>query len=318
MPKTNKIKELEEAENAFNSEEIINEDNQEVKIEESSDTKPNVLEGYRFIPNYELPQQGIFFPESWNFAYRCPKSEEVANFSTIADNDQPGMLQAVEDLIRKCVVIYDESKKKQISTGEILDGHRQFWLLKLREFYLLNNPIKYSAICSFCHESMDISLEAKRLKYKEFNEKLLSLYDGRKFSFPFGEESIEFLIPTLNTSSRIFKYLMKTYKENASDRDQKDEKIVYDKKFLLMAPYLYETGSETVQQIINKYNRIKKDDSLLSEYLEIINSLKLDNYDYIDNICEHCKSEEEASVRFPGGWKQLFTGKGNTSKYFSN
>jgi hypothetical protein len=315
---SDKLKDLEQAENALKSKEIIKEDNNEPQIQESSHNEPNILDGFKPVQNYELPQEGIFYPESWAFAYRCPKSEEVANFSTIADNDQPGMLQAVEDLIRKCVVIYDTRTKKQISTGEILDGHRQFWLLKLREYYLLNNPIKYSSICTFCHESMDISLEGKKLKYKKFNDDLLNLYDGRKFSFPFEEESIDFLIPTLNTSSRIFKYLMKTYKENTSDRDQKDEKIVYDKKFLLLAPYLYETGTETVQQLINKYNKIKKNDNLLSEYIEIINNLKLDNYDYIDNVCEHCGSEEEAPLRFPGGWKQLFIGKGNTSKYFNN
>lgn len=315
---SDKLKELEQAEKAANSQEIMNEDNNVAQIQQASNNEPNILDGFRPIQNYELPQEGIFYPESWAFAYRCPLSEEVANFSTIADNDQPGMLQAVEDLIRKCVVIYDTAKKKQISTGEILDGHRQFWLIKLREFYLINNPIKYSSICTFCHESMDITLTAQKLKYKSFGTELLNLYDGRKFSFPFESESIDFLVPTLNTSSRIFKYLMKTYKENTSDRDQKDEKIVYDKKFLLLAPYLYETGTETVMQLVSKYNRIKKNDALLSEYIEIINNLKLDNYDYIDNVCEHCESEEEAPLRFPGGWKQLFTGKGSTSKYFGN
>ncbi len=329
MAKKNNIDELKNQEASItktdinpNSKAAI--DNKKEKNPIIKDRTANILDGYKPIMNEELPQQGKFYPESWNFAYRCPESLEVANFSTIQDNDQTGMIQAVEDLIRKCVIVYDSDKDKLVSTGEILDGHRQFFLLKIREFYLIKNKIEYTAMCSFCHEAMNINLVATKLLYKDFSQELYNVFDGRNFLFPVennseGEERepINFRVPTLNTSSKILKYMMKTYKDNSSDRDNKEEKIIYDKKFLLLAPYLFVDGNENVKGIIEKYKRLKKDSLLLQEYIEIINKLKLDQYDYIENKCEHCESVEEAPVRFPGGWKNLFIGKTKISELFN-
>jgi hypothetical protein len=321
MAKKNNLDALQDLENQNANNDDVSTDNKQTSVkketEKIKDNSPNTLDGYRILENYQLPQNGMFYPEYWKFAYRSPEANEIANFSTIQDTDQTGMIQAVEDLIRKCVVIWDTQKDRQISTGEILDGHRQFFLLLIREYYLPGTPIEYSAICSFCHEAMEIDLKAKNLKYEEFSKEILKIYDGRKFSFVTDSGTIEFLAPTLNNSTKILKYLMRTYKDNTSDKNIQEEKIVYDKKFLLIAPYLFETGDETIKQIIQKYKQISKDSSLMQEYIEIINKLKLDNFSEIDNVCEHCGSEEEAPVRFPGGWKNLFIRKTTISKYFN-
>ena len=97
----------------------------------SNDEKPNLLDGYIPLDRNDLPNYGDLYPSSWNFAYRCPVAKEVANFSTISEDDQPGILIAVEDLIKKCVVIFDTESEKQISSGEINDVHRLYFLLNL-------------------------------------------------------------------------------------------------------------------------------------------------------------------------------------------
>lgn len=303
--------------------EVNNENNYEELADEQSN-KPNMLDDYRTIERDEIPQGSELYPESWQFAYRCPTTQEVAIFSTLNENDQPAIMSAVEDLIRKCVVIFDADRNRQVSAGQINDCHRTFFLLKIRDFYLPASPIEYSSICTYCKEPIAIQLTADKLQYPELNQKLLNAFDGRKFNLIFneGEEDeieINFLIPTIDITGRIFKYIVKVYRENnTKDKENKEDKIVFDKKFLLIAPYLYEKGTETVKEIIQKYKRILSNDELFKFYLEIASKAKFDNLDYIITICqsEGCGSEEETQLRFPGGWKNMFINKKSASGYF--
>ncbi len=279
----------------------------------------NIIDGYKILERCDIPQEGILYPENWNFAYRCPTAKEVAAFSTIAENDQPAIVTAIEDLIRKCFVIFDSENNNQISSGQINDAHRTFFLLLLREFYLPGSPINYDVICSMHKEQINIELNSSKLKYSELTENLLSAFNGRKFSLsmPGLEDKIEFLIPTIEITSRIFKYIVNTYRNNQNDRENKEDKIVYDKQFLLLAPYLYERGNETVKELIQKFKKIQSDDNKFKAYMEIAVKLKLDNLDYIETVCPVCGSLEETPIRFPGGWKNMFISKKDTTGYFN-
>lgn len=286
-------------------------------ITTESSNKPNVLDGFIVMERSDLPQEGILYPESWNFAYRPPKAKEVANFSTINEQDQPAIINAIEDLIRKCYVIYDTEKDQQVSPGNINDAHRTFFLLKLREVYLPGSPIEYRSMCSLCKESYNAQLTASSLYYDELSEKLVDAFDGRTFVLDMGlEEPVSFLIPTIDISSKIFKHIVKVYRSNQNDREKKEDKIVYDKQFLLIAPYLFEKGTESIKDIVNKYRQIRKDEELFKKYLDISTKLKLDNDDHINCTCTECGSQEETQIRFPGGWKNMFISKTDSSGYF--
>lgn len=290
----------------------------EVLSSKKKEQQPNVLDGYIKLDKSSIPHEGMLYPEAWEFAYRCPTSKEVANFSTINEQDQPAIIVAIEDLIRKCVVIYDTEQDKQINTGEINDGHRTFFLLLLRDYYLPNTPVQYKNLCQTCHETYDSQLLAKKLQYVALKEKLINAFDGRCFNLDMGlDNPIKFRIPTLETSGRIFKYIVKTYRSSQnSDTEKKEDVIVYDKQFLLVAPYLFETGIETIREITYKYKAIQKNDELFKAYLDIINKLKLDNEETFTDICPSCGSEEETLIKFPGGWKKLFISKTDTTGYF--
>jgi len=293
--------------------------NTDDSVLERNDLRPNMLDGYKILQREELPQKGVLYPESWQFAYRCPIAKEVANFSTLNENDQPAIIAAVEDLIRKCVVIYDVEKDRQVSSGQVNDAHRTFFLLLLREFYLPGSPITYPSVCTLCKEPLSIHLTSDKLKYSELSEKILKDFDGRNFSLsmPDIEEPIRFYIPTIEITSRIFKYIVKVYRDDQNDRETKEDKIVYDKQFLLIAPYLYVKGNETVKEIIQKFKGIQKDEKLFKAYLNIAVKLKTDNLDYIEEICGSCGSTEEALLRFPGGWKGMFINKTDNTGYFN-
>lgn len=283
-------------------------------IKYSEENRPNKIDGNFIIEREQLPHHGLYYPESWNFAYRCPKSEEVAIFSTFDPRDQVGIMVAVADLIRKCVVIYDDENDMTIPTGEICDAHQPFFMLKIREAYLSNNPILIDVICQNDLENFQAPFTADKFKYKIPNEKLLSIYDGRVFHFKFNNisEPIAIRIPTLSTSSKIYKYLTKVYRsaQSTSSKDkalEKYNKIFYDKLFLLFAPYLFVTGSETISDIVNKFKELKKPENelIFKCYLEIINSFKLDNYPTFDVECPKCGGLDEAEIRFPE-WRYMF------------
>lgn len=305
-----KLKALEELENSKSnekSEETTNTNNREFLGEYKL---PSSIDGYRYIPNEELPFGGKLYVESWRFAYRCPTSLEVANFSTISEEDHQAIIASVEDLIKKCYIIVDSETNKQISTSEINDGERLFFFLKLREYYLFDKPITYIAMNQTYQEPVTVSLVASLLAFPELNEKLLACFDGRMFTIPVEdiEEPIKFLIPTLETSSRIFRYVIKSYKDVQKEDSKIKNTDAFDKQFLLVAPYLYEIGTENIESLKNKFKTIRKNDKLLSAYITIINKLKLNNFDKI--VYTYKESEEEALIKFPGGWKQMFIDKG--------
>ena len=292
--------------------------NPNIVTAEQTSNRPNMTDGWNVIDRDTMPQGGVLYPESWQFAYRCPTAKEVANFSTINEQDQPGIIVAVEDLIRKCVIIYDQESGKQISTGELCDAHRMFFLLLIRDFYLPGKKISYSGFCQTCHEQFTAELDAYKLIYPSINDKLLSAYDGRTFTLDMGlDKPIIFRVPTLETTGRIFKYITKIYRNTAQGGDEKkNDNIVFDKQFLLVAPFLYVTGKETVRDLTLKYKTIQRNDELFKAYLEIVNRLKLDNEEYFDEICPSCGSEEETQIKFPGGWKKLFMSTKDTTGYF--
>lgn len=277
---------------------------------------PNILDGYRKIDRAQIPQEELY-PQSWEFAHRCPTSLEVANFSTIDENDQIAIIGAVEDLIRKCVIIYDTEKEQQVSAGQIIDGHRTFFLLLLREFFLPGKTIDYNTMCVDCKSPMKVSLVAASLRYKPLTKKFLECYDGRKAIITLNNQTIEFLVSTLEISSRIFRYVTKKYKEaSKGDKNNNDSKEIFDKKFLLLAPYLFVTGHETMESIKAKFNEIQKNGDLLDAYVKVANEFKTDNYDTITFVHKDCGSEEEAQIKFPGGWKRMFTDENDIAELF--
>lgn len=323
MSKEKNLDALKEAKKQAGQEDNQNNSDEVDFSEVTLKNKPNLLDGYKIIEREDMPQEGVLYPQSWKFAYRCPTSVEVANFSTVHEQDKPGIINAIEDLIRKCFIIYDVDKDIQINAGQIIDGHRTFCLLLLRDYYLPGNPITYQGICETDRQPFDIFLTADKLKYSPLSEKLIEAYDGRIFILTYEdiEEPIIFLIPTIDITSKIFKYIIKSYKDtknenNLTEAQKKENLIAYDKNFLLIAPYLFEKGTESIKDIINKYNRVKKDEILFKHYLEIASKFKVDNLDSIEAKCDRCGEESSQEIRFQGGFKNIFISTKDTAGYF--
>lgn len=321
----NDLKALQDLENANkqNNEEPKVKDIGSVEIEKKETVvtqekidEPNILDGYKKINREDLPHSGELYPDNWEFAYRCPTSKEVANFSTLSDNDQPGIMVAIEELIKKCVIIFDTETETKISSGEINDGHRVFFILLLREFYLPGDTVISKTICETCHETWDSGLKSSVIEFAEISDALLNSFNGRNFELEIFGENINFYIPTLSTTGKIFRYIIKTYRNANTGQNKKQDAIVYDKQFLLLSPYLFKTGRETIKDIIHRYKTIQKNENLFKAYLEVANKFRTDNEETYEDICPKCESEGVVQIRFQQGWKKLFITTTDSTGYF--
>lgn len=277
----------------------------------------NIIDGYRTLERHEMPFGGVFYPSSWEFAYRCPTTKEVANFSTIADGDNSKIITTITDLIKKCFIIVDRTKQQEVPSAQINDGERLFFFLKLREFYMYDKPIEYITMSQNFDEPVTVKFVADSLQFKTPSNKLLECFDGRTFSIPVPNlsEPIKFLIPTLETGSRIFRYVLKSYTEAQKDTsDNMKNSEAFNKDFLFLAPYLYVTGEENIESLKLKYKQIEKNDDQFKAYIQIINSLNITNAEQIKYMYK--ESEEEALMKFPGGWKHIFIDKNAFSGLF--
>ena len=279
---------------------------------------PSMIDGFQILKRDEMPHNGVFYPNSWEFAYRCPTAKEIANFSTIRDDDQPAMVNAIEELIKKCFVIIDSESGKTINSGQLNDGDRMFLMMLLRQFYLPNKDITYNTMCMLCKNEVEVHFTPSSLQYREISDNLKETFDGRLFTINVSglEEPITFTIPTLDISSKIFRYLMKVHRDNQTDKDTSKDSLSFNSKFLLISPYLFVTGTESMIQIKQKFTKIFNGDGvLLNSYITIANNMKLENKELIAYTCS-CGSEEETLIKFPGGWKNMFVDKSSFGGIF--
>jgi hypothetical protein len=277
----------------------------------SPPTPPNILDGWGVITNDFLPYNGILYPPNWRFAYRCPTVKEIARFSAVPENDTQSVLAAIDDLIRKCIKIYDIETDQEIPNTEINKSDKIFFLLKIRDYYLPQQPIKYSSMCSECYESFEVDLTGSSLSYPELSQKLIDGFDGRRFTIDMGlDQPIMFYIPTVGTYGRVLNYIIKAHKQQQQQRhDIKVDKVIYDKVFMNAAPFLFETGTETVQDIIKRFKAVYANDKTLEAYMAIYNNVKLDNLETINQTCPFCHGEEAVPISFPDGITKLFQRK---------
>lgn len=285
------------------------EEDEEETITVATDTPTyQTTNGYRILTNTELPYLGALYPETWRFSFRCPTTDEVAEFSTIDERDTPKIQDAITNLLKKCYVIVDTKEGKQIPSSQLNDGDRLFFFLKLREFYMQDIPIEFPIISQNHQEPLQVNLMAHNLIFNTIKPELLEYYDGRKWSIPtesFGlKDPIVFINPTLDISQRIFKYMVNKYREAQDSKNQKINKNEFNRKFLLLLPFLYVEGNEKIESLNLKFKQIQKNEKLLQAYLTLSNKMVNTNEEYL--VITYKGDEEKTDIKFPGGWKNMF------------
>lgn len=275
---------------------------------------PNSLDGWVRINKAIIPYEGSLYPDSWQFAYRSPDVKEVARFSAINESDPQAALkifQSMDDLIKKCIKIYDTYNEVEINTGNINKSDKIFFFLFLRDAYLPGQPIKYESICTSCDQSYNVSFKSDMLMFPEIDEKILSIFDGRCFSFKLKDtgEVIKVHMPTISLYDKIVQPAKKVRKDQMESGQSKNtnSRIINDTVFQDISLYLYEDGTESFNDIINKFKKVYNNPTLLEIYRSLGDILKFDNLATLESTCEHCGSLEVSQLQFPGGIRKIFS-----------
>ena len=338
--KDNKLSKFEEAEklkakefanqnDGTEQEEIIEHDADLVNVDDEKDEKDlTVIDGYRKVDKSEMPFGGKLYPVNWDFYYRCPTTKEVANFSTINQEDKTAIIKGVSALITKCFTIFNSDTEREIKSEQINDGERLFFFLLLREYYLNDAPIQYNIVDEENSEDgvLKVNFFASSLIYEDLKPGLLKLFDGRLFKFKYSNDEdlddngeIKFLIPTLKTTSRIIKYMEVLHKKVSDTNKDGISKEDFNKQFMLFAPFLYETGTESVDFLRKKFITLQKNDVKYKKLNSIVSQLqgKLTNLETIKYIVGDDKDNSEVCLmKFPGGWKNMFVDNTEFSDVF--
>ena len=290
----------------------IESENPDIETMDTAEHNVDMIDGYKKINKNELPFEGKLYPATWDIYYRCPTTKEVANFSTIDEDDKPGIVKSVTGLIAKCYVIFDAENNKEVSSKQLNDGERLFYFLKLREFYLNDSPIQYNVIDENNDDGViKVNFFAASLVFEPIKQGLLDKFDGRRFTFEYpgcDDDRISFLIPTLQTSERILNYVQNLHKK-VSDRSKDGvKKGDFDKQLLLFAPFLYEAGNESMIGLRKKFKDLQNNDAKYRTLNEIINKINLSNNEAIRYEVEG--NMEDCQMKFPGGWKNMFINGG--------
>ena len=98
--------------------------------------------------------------------------------------------------------------------------------------------------------------------------------------------------------------MVNKYREANDHKKEKLNKDEFDRKFLLLLPFLYEEGNEKIESLHLKYKSIQKNENLLKAYLTIATKMIHTNEEYL--LINYQGEEEKTDIKFPGGWKNIF------------
>lgn len=250
--------------------------------------------------------KGKFYPEDWVFKARPATGEEIVAISTINPDDALSVDAAINEIIRCCITIKSKKLDKVISTENIFEFDRLWFLLFIRDLTISNreSQIKWSIGCKHCENpKMDIELTFNNLIEKPFTEIADKYFDASTQSFQvktksFGVIKIQ---PTTIKRANIYKEYF---------RDCSEKNINPDMKFLSLFNMMINSDNENEDKIMNKlyniYMSIINDVYKLSLYKKLQEELVVGIEDTIVHVCEKCGKEGHYDIRFPNGINNIF------------
>ena len=108
--------------------------------------------------------------------------------------------------------------------------------------------------------------------------------------------------------------MVNKYRETQDTNKTKINKSEFNRKFLLLLPFLYEQGNEKIESLNIKFKQIEKNEKLLKAYITLANKMIHTNEEYL--VVDIDGDEERTDIKFPGGWKNLFIDNKSFEKLF--
>lgn len=276
------------------------------RMDAENDVSANNMIGYQPISRADLPYQGKYYPDGWQFSIKAASSKEIIHFSSINEDDKYSLLLGMNQIIRSCVKIVDKSTKttKNINTKNVFDHDRMFFVLAIhsisRDSTTSGLSVDYQ--CSNCGKFTEMYLGYKNLSYTEESDLMLKYFNEDTKMIEVTTKTgktINFAPPTIYDGERM--------KEFSIDIRTKKDMTDYQNVFLVdILPKIINVSNKSIKDLHLDF--ISYDEKMVSLVIELCtNHISWSQKQDFTAVCPKCDVEGATPMNFrKGSIKNLF------------
>jgi hypothetical protein len=269
-------------------------------LNETSD-EPALLPGYHEIYPEQFPSKGLFYPSEARFFIRAASVKEIRHFSTINENDPFSIDEALNEILKGCLMI--RFPGKQTTFKDLREEDRIFIILTIRELTFVKgeNRLVVKKTCGDCGHDNEIEIDNHAFEATELGDVAMKYYNPERRIFEFNTKSsgtIEMTAPSIGVMMEITKYI----------KAQQQEGRKIDQSFIKVLPYMITDWRGFSQDRI-KNLEIEFMQWTATKYQTMFNLTDMIRVGVKENMkksCDKCGTEVSAPISFPGGIKSLF------------
>lgn len=260
-----------------------------------------------FIPGYieldpELfPTKGLFYEAESKFLIRAATVKEIRAFSVINDQDPWSVDEAINDILKGCLIYRIGSK--MMSFKDLKEDDRFYVVMHIRQLTFVKgeNKIELKPLCTECGTQNLIELKAELINATLPSEKMMSYYSEENKIFEVKTKSngtIYVEPPSVGVSMQITAYIKKLQQEGKKP----------DASFLKILPYMIKEWRGLTEKHIKdlEVEFIGWDATLFQTMNVIVDMAKVTISENINLTCSNCQAEVTTPINFPDGIRSLF------------
>lgn len=263
--------------------------------------EPTILPGYIEIFSSEFPSRGLFYPNNMRFFIRSASVKEIRHFSTIDDTDPYMIDEALNEIVKGCLMI--KQPGKLCSFKDLCEEDRFYVILNIRDLTFVDgeNKLVINAKCGECSHDNQIEIKNDSFRPTEPSESVMKYYNDELRIFEIETRSsgvFKMRPPSIGVMMNVTKYIR---------RSQESGKRI-DPSFIKCLPYM-ETDWRNLNESVLESKEIefmRWDSKKYQVFNKLTEMVKVGVEENLYSTCEKCESEVRTKISFPDGIKSLF------------
>lgn len=248
--------------------------------------------------------KAIFYPENWKFKCRAALGAEIANFSTIDNEDPVSVNDGINALLKACLRI-ETGNGSVVSYKNLCEFDRLWFLLFIRDLTMQSTEQKvtFKVNCPHCGEENIVEMSFDNLRAIELSELARKYYNANEHAFVVTTKSygiLKFEPSTIYRGEAYMNYIL-----DIRNKGGKQPAASFSALYPLLLTRETEKNPKAVNTALAQYTAISNDARKLSLYMKLAKELNVGLEQEISYICEGCEKEAHAPVQFPDGISSL-------------
>jgi hypothetical protein len=267
---------------------------------ENSD-EPALLPGYIEIWPEKFPSKGLFYPSNTRFFIRAASVKEIRHFSTINENDPFTIDEALNDILKSCLMM--RQPNKQMSFKDLKEEDRIYVILSIRELTFVKgeNQLVIKVSCKECTHDNEIKIINDSFEHTDIDDTMMKYYDENSRLFNVSTKSsgdIKITPPSIGVMMEVTKYIQR----------QREAGKKLDQSFIKVLPYLVQEWRGFTEASINnlEVEFLSWNSTKYQVMYKLTDMCRVGVKEILHAECEKCHTEVTTPITFPGGIKSLF------------